>query len=281
MRVAVCVDPILTVETGVRLDRDRCSADAIDPVYAANPSDDSSVAAALDLGSAHTVGVFAFAPERADPFLRDYLAAGVAEVMRVWDPGMAHMDDLERARIVATTVSQWSADIVMCGDRIGEKGVRVLGPMVAELLGVPQVTAAVRVTVADDQITAQRRVDGFVETVRTRIPAVVTLGRGRPLPYPTLPRRIRARSVSIEERKPVEFGIDIGDLDRLPLEVVAVSTPKPRRKTLPDPRSAIDRTISMLLGGGGSDTNGTILDGYASSTADEVADRCMQVLETM
>jgi hypothetical protein len=70
-------------------------------------------------------------------------------------------------------------------------------------------------------------------------------------------------------------------LPDLPLEVVAVSTPKPQRKTLVDARPALERTVDLLLGGTGSGGGGTLLDGEASDMADRVVARCLPVLRTL
>jgi len=80
MRVAVWVNPILSADVGVRINRDRHTADPIDGAYASNPSDDAAVAEALSLDGAERIGVFAMGTQQAEPFLRDYLAAGVEEV---------------------------------------------------------------------------------------------------------------------------------------------------------------------------------------------------------
>lgn len=278
MRVAVWVNPILSADVGVRINRDRHTADPIDGAYASNPSDDAAVAEALSLDGAERISVFAMGTEQAEPFLRDYLAAGVDDATRIWDAEFEGIDDLARARIVAAAVRQWSADVVVCGDRLGETGANVLGPMVAELLSTPQVTGVVRMAAETDQLVVQRRADGFVETVRCPVPTVVAVDRGRPLPYPTLPNRLRARTTAIEELGLGSLEIDSSQPTQSQLEVLSVSTPKPQRKTPFDPRPALDRTIALLLGGGGSTARGTILDGTSPDTAREVAERCLPTL---
>jgi len=109
----------------------------------------------------------------------------------------------------------------------------------------------------------------------------VTVDRGRPLPYPTLPNRIRARTATITVWDPAEMAIDTGRPPMPPLEVVAISTPKPQRKTAVDPRPALDRTFDLLLGGGGSTGGGDVLDGDDPETADLVVARCLPVLSKL
>lgn len=275
MRVAVWINPILAADVGVRIDRERLTAAPIEGTYISNPSDDAAVAEALRLKGTERTAVFGLGTERVDPFLRDYLAAGVDDATRIWDPGLDQADDLARARIVAAAVRQWSADVVMCGDRLGETGANVLGPMVAEFLAVPQVTGVVRMVAEADRLVVQRRADGFVESVRCPVPAVVAVDRGRPLPYPTLPTRLRARTATIDELDLEALGINSGHLPPSAFEIVSVSTPKPQRKMQFDTRPATDRTIGLLLGGGGSTNRGTVLDGAAPDTARVVAERCL------
>lgn len=281
MRVAVCVEQILAPEAVVLLDRAQQTGVVTTSVYTPNPTDEWAVAEALRLDSATTVGVVAVAPERAEPLLRSYLAAGADEVIRVWDPGLELADDLQRARVVASAVQHWEADLVICGSLVGDRAIRVLGPIVAEMLGIAQVTSVVRLTTDEDGLVAQRRVDGFLETVRSPLPAVVTIRRGRPLPYPTLPNRIRARTGAVATRNLADLELSSGELPAHPLEVVAISTPKPHRKVLVDDRPAMERTFDLLLGGGGGAGGGAILDGDAVDTADRVVARCLPVLTTV
>ena len=194
---------------------------------------------------AERTGVFALGAIGVEPFLRDYVAAGIDEAMRIWDTELEADDDLKHARIAAAAIRRWSADVVVTGGRLGEVGANVLGPMIAELLGIPQVTGAVRIAAEADQLVVHRRADGFVETVRCPTPAVVAVDRGRPLPYPTLPNRLRARAIAIEEPLLGSFEVNFGQPPQSHLEVVSVSTPKPQRKALLDSRPALDRTVAQ------------------------------------
>jgi electron transfer flavoprotein alpha/beta subunit len=129
-----------------------------------------------------------------------------------------------------------------------------------------------------DRLVVQRRADGFVESVRCPVPAVVAVDRGRPLPYPTLPTRLRARTATIEELDLAALGMNSEQLPPSAFEIVSVSTPKPQRKAQFDSRPALDRTIALLLGGSGSTARGTVLDGTSPDTARDVAERCLQAL---
>jgi electron transfer flavoprotein beta subunit len=261
----------------VHLDHAGLTGAIAEPAFAANPTDDWAVGEALRLGG-DAVAVFVVAPEHADPILRSYVAAGADEGIRLWAPELDGTDDLARATVVTAATRHWSADVILCGSRIGETGTRVLGPMVAELLDVPQVTSAVQIELDGVDLLTQRRVDGFVETVQCPVPAVVTVDRGRPLPYPTLPNRIRARTTSIEVWGLDHLGLAAEAIPRSPLEVIAVATPKPRRKAIVDLRPAMERTFDLLLGGGGGSGGGAILDGALPDTADKVVARCLAVL---
>lgn len=277
MRVAVCINQILSPESVVHPDRAVAVATVSRGVHTSNPTDDWAVAEALRLG-ADTVTVFAVGPERVEPLLRDYLAAGADEAVRVWDPTREEVATPERARLAAGVMERTAADLLICGSRLGTRHAQVVGPMVAEFLDVSQVTSTLRITADGDDLLAQRRADEFIETVRCPLPAVATVDRGRPLPYPTLPSRIRARTATIAVWDPTEIAIDTGRPPMPPLEVVAISTPKPHRKTAVDPRPALDRTFDLLLGGGGSTGGGDVLDGADPDTADLVVTRCLPVL---
>ena len=285
MRVAVCIDQTLAPDAVVTLDRARRSVSVAAPTYTSNPTDDWAVAESIRLDGASHTGVFIVAAGQADPLLRSYLAAGSDEAIRVWDPALEEADDFTKARVLAAAAQRWSADVVMCGGRIGENEARLVGPVVAELLGLPQVTAVVRLKADGAALVAQRRVEAFVETVWCPLPAVVAIDRGRSLPYPTLPNRLRARTASIDVWDLPVLGMSAGSLPSLPIEVTAVSTPKPRRKTPVDSRPALDRTIDLLLGrlqgGAGSGGGDALLNGDDPRTAERVVARCLPILRTV
>lgn len=278
MRIAVCVDQVVTSESPIHLERASRSISPIGLAYASNPTDDGAVGEALHLDGDHRIGVFAIGSESVEQILRGYLAAGVDEAVRLWDSNMQDADDMVQAQVFAAALRRWSADLVLCGGLHGERDLRVMGPFLAELLGLPQVTGVVRATLDGARLVMQRRADGFVETVECPVAAVVSIDRGRGVPYPTFPNRIRASAATIEVWGTDTLGLGGELLRRLPMEIVSVTTAKPRRKVPLDSRAAWARTLGLLLGGVPSGGGGAILDGDAPDTADRVVELCLRVL---
>ncbi|MDP1957630.1 MAG: electron transfer flavoprotein subunit beta/FixA family protein, partial [Rhodocyclaceae bacterium] len=84
------------------------------------------------------------------------------------------------------------------------------GQMLAALLGWPQATFASKVVIADGQATVTREIDGGLETLAIKLPAVVTTDLRLNEPrYATLPNIMKAKKKPMDVLKPVELGVDI------------------------------------------------------------------------
>ncbi len=113
-------------------------------------------------------------PPQARSALEYCLALGADRGLQLTDPAFAGADTLATARALALALAREGYDLVLCGRHSTDAETGQVGPEVAELLGIPQITAATSLTVEDRSITAEREIDSGTQTVRCPLPALVS-----------------------------------------------------------------------------------------------------------
>jgi electron transfer flavoprotein beta subunit len=123
-------------------------------------------------------------------------------------------------------VEKESIDLVMMGKQAIDDDMNATGQMLAALLGWPQGTFASKVEIADGVATVTREVDGGLETISLKLPAVVTADLRLNEPrYASLPNIMKARKKTIDTIKPADLGVDPAPR----LTTVKVSEPPSRK----------------------------------------------------
>jgi electron transfer flavoprotein beta subunit len=213
--------------------------------------DGSRAAVALALGlrdRGGRVDVLAAAPAAADPDLRGLLAAGVDGVARVWSDSLVGAGADAAARALAGPLEDAGADLVLTSDRGLDGGRGVLGPMLAELLGLPQATAVeqLAITASGGEVTVRRRLDrGAREQLVLCLPAVVCVEpRIAALADAPLPALLASSSAPVPVLAPAGVPPGCRLVRRLP------PRPRPRRLPAPDPALPVEARLAAVLGGG-------------------------------
>ena len=154
------------------------------------------------------------------------------------------------ARALAGPLAAVSADLVLTGGRTLDGGAGTLGPMLAELLGLPEATAVehLAVTAGGGEVTVRRRLErGARELLALALPAVVCVEPGiaalEDAPLPALLATRRA-PVPVLEAAPGGVAGDCRRVRRLP------PRPRPRRLAAPDPSLPVEARLAAVLGGG-------------------------------
>ena len=112
-------------------------------------------------------------------------------------------DSFAVARALADYLKEISADVIFFGKQSVDSDDAAVGTMVAEMLGLPSVSAAVKLEIANGIVTAEREIEGGKEKVQTTLPAVFTAQKGLNEPrYPSLKGIMAAKSKPIEEKIP-------------------------------------------------------------------------------
>ncbi|MBB1247208.1 electron transfer flavoprotein subunit beta/FixA family protein, partial [Streptomyces durbertensis] len=153
------------------------------------------------------VTVVTVGPEDARDALRKALSMGADKAVHVEDDDLHGTDVMGTSLVLARAIEKTGFDLVVCGMASTDGGMGVLPALLAERLGVPQVTLLSEVSVADGTVAGRRDGDAATERLEASLPAVVSVtdqsGEAR---YPSF------KGIMAAKKKPVE-SLDLDDLD--------------------------------------------------------------------
>jgi electron transfer flavoprotein beta subunit len=243
MKVAVCIKRVADSETRVKIAGDGQSLDEAGVKFILNPYDEYAVEEALQRkqkAGAGEVLVIACGPSVTQETIRTALAMGADRgVLLEATPTPA--DGLAVARALAAELKDGGRDLILFGKMAIDDYNQQVGPMVAELLGLPCVTCVAHLEMADGKGTAEREVEGGVEVVEFPLPAVLTVDKGLNEPrYPALKGIMAAKKKPLEV-KPVQ-------LERGGLAVLAMTPPPERQegRIVGEGAAAVPELIKLL-----------------------------------
>lgn len=162
----------------------------------------------------------------------EVLAGGADEAVLVLDPGCEEADALGVATVLAAALratGPW--DLVLCGDAAADRYERQVGPRTAEILDLPCVTRAVRMAQAGDRLEADRSLEDRIETVRVRLPALVTVTQetNEPRLLPLL-QIMAAGSRPTRQLRVSDVGLPQGSLSSSATRRLGIEAPQSRRR---------------------------------------------------
>ncbi len=241
LKIMVAVKRVLDPQIKARLNADRSQVELENVKMSMNPFDEVAVEEAVrmrDGGLAEEVIAVSLGPARSDEILRSALAVGIDRALRVDCPHSPEPQVV--AGSLRVLVEREGCGLVILGKQAIDDDCNQTGQMLAAFLGWAQGTFASRIEIDGDRALVTREVDGGLETVRLKMPAVITVDLRLNEPrYASLPNIMKAR------KKPLEV-LQLGDLgiDGSPrLEQQGLEEPPPRRAgvILPDVASLVDR----------------------------------------
>jgi electron transfer flavoprotein beta subunit len=224
LKIAVCLKRVPDTVAKITIAADRKSIDETGLKFVPNPYDEFALEEALALkdkaGGGETV-VYALGTDASQETLRTALAMGIDRAVLLQSSGS--IDGLEVAKALAAELKGGGYDLVLFGKLAVDDYNQQVGVMTAELLGLPCVTSVAHLTIADGAAEAEREIEGGVEVVACKLPAVLTCDKG--LNNPRLPslKGIMAAKKKPLEVKPVTLGA--GTLEVLALELPAERQP--------------------------------------------------------
>jgi electron transfer flavoprotein beta subunit len=157
------------------------------------------------------VTLISVGPERAKEALRTGLAMGADEAILISDPAVEGIDHLGLARVLAEVIRTLPHDVVICGKISTDDNAGIVGPALAEYLGLPQATAIAQLEVdaAGTNAVVHREVEGGVEVLQVLFPAVLTVERSLNEPrYPSLPGIMKAKRKEIKTLNLAAVGLN-------------------------------------------------------------------------
>jgi electron transfer flavoprotein beta subunit len=219
----VCVKQVPDTETRVKVAADGRSLDPAGVTWVLNPYDEYAVEQALRVrdqqGGGEVVAV-SVGGSGVPTALRNVLALGADRAIHL-KTDLPAPDPLALARALAAAIRDLGAGLVWFGKQAVDDDQGQVGPMVAELLGLPCATVAATFVLEGEKVTVEREIEGGREVVELALPAVVTAEKGLNEPrYASLKGIMAAKKKTIEERP--------AGLGEPSLEVVALELPPPR-----------------------------------------------------
>ena len=208
MKIAVCIKRVPDTETRVRIAADGASVDESGVKFIVGPYDEFAVEEALqrrDKAGGGEVVAIALGPDAAQETIRGALAMG-ADRGVLLKADRIPADALAVAKALAAELKDGGYDLVLFGKMAVDDHHHAVGPMTAELLGLPCVTAVSKLELEGGNGVAEREIEGGVEVVEFALPAVLTAEKGLNTPrYPALKGIMAAKKKPIEV-KPAALG---------------------------------------------------------------------------
>ncbi len=208
MKIAVCIKRVPVMEVKFAIGKDGASVDETGLKYDVNDFDLWAVEAALQLKEKRGQGevvVLAVGADVVQEQIRKALSMGADRAVQLKADALPH-DGLAVATALAAELQAGGYDLILFGKKAIDSQNGVVGPMVAELLGLPCVTSITKLDLADGRGTARRELEGAAEIVDFPLPAVLTIDEG--IARPRLPslKGIMAAKKKPLETKPAQLG---------------------------------------------------------------------------
>ncbi len=177
-----------------------------------SPFDENAVEAALRIKDADggKITVISLGAHLLREVVKKPLSMGADELILLEDEAFADGDSWSTASALALAVQKvGDYDLILCGRQASDWDAGQVGPGIAEILGVPCVTVAKKVTAADGRATVERVTDDGIEICEVSLPALVTVSNelGEPR-YPTIKGIMAAKKVEPVVWKPADIGLD-------------------------------------------------------------------------
>jgi len=210
MKLLVPVKRVVDYNVKVRVKADGTDVETANVKMSMNPFDEIAVEEAVRLkekGVATEIIAVSAGPAVAQEQIRTALAMGADRGILVEHDGV--LEPLAVAKILKAIIAKEAPDLVILGKQAIDDDMNATGQMLAALMGWPQGTFASKVEVADGALNITREVDGGLEKLALKLPAIITTDLRLNEPrYASLPNIMKARKKPIETVKPADLGVD-------------------------------------------------------------------------
>ena len=231
MKVLVPVKRVIDYNVKVRVKADGSGVDLANVKMSMNPFDEIAVEEAIRLreqGKCDEVIAVSVGVKQAQETLRTALAMGADRAILVVASDDVHQDiePLAVAKVLKAIVDQEQPGLVLCGKQAIDNDMNATGQMLAALLGWSQATFASEVAVEGDHAVVTREVDGGLQTLKVKMPTVVTVDLRLNEPrYASLPNIMKAKKKPLDEKTPADYGVDVSPR----LSIVKTTEPETRK----------------------------------------------------
>jgi electron transfer flavoprotein beta subunit len=213
MKIVVPVKRVVDFNVKIRVKPDGSGIDLANVKMSMNPFDEIAIEEAVRMkekGGATEIVAVSIGAAKCQETLRTALAIGADRAILIETADGATVEPLAVAKLLKAVVNAEKPDMVILGKQAIDDDCNQTGQMLASLLGWPQGTFASKIAVDAGVISVTREVDGGLETLKLKLPAVVTTDLRLNEPrYPSLPNIMKAKKKPLEVKKPDDYGVDI------------------------------------------------------------------------
>ena len=242
MKLLVPVKRVIDYNVKPRVKPDGTGVDLANVKMSMNPFDEIAVEEAIRLKEkkvATEIVAVSIGPAKAQETLRTALAMGADRAILVTTD--QEVEPLAVAKILQKIVAEEAPGLVILGKQAIDDDANQTGQMLAALLGWAQGTFASKVEVEGEAVNVTREVDGGLETVRLKLPAIVTTDLRLNEPrYASLPNIMKAKSKPLAQKTPADYGVDIA------ARLTTVNVREPSKREAGVKVASVDELIDNL-----------------------------------
>jgi electron transfer flavoprotein beta subunit len=215
MKILVPVKRVIDYNVKVRVKADGSGVDLANVKMSMNPFDEIAVEEAIRLkekGLAEEVIVVSIGVRQSQETLRTALAMGADRAILIEATADVQQDiePLAVAKLLAAVVKEEAPGLVICGKQAIDNDMNATGQMLSALLGWSQATFASELTVEGNHAVVTREVDGGLQTIRVKMPTIVTVDLRLNEPrYASLPNIMKAKKKQLDEKTAADYGVDV------------------------------------------------------------------------
>ncbi len=246
MKVLVPVKRVIDYNVKVRVKADGSGVDLANVKMSMNPFDEIAVEAAIRLkeaGKADEIIAVSIGVKQSQETLRTALAMGADRAILVVATDDVHTDiePLAVAKILKAVIDEEKPGLVLAGKQAIDNDMNATGQMLSALLGWSQATFASELSIDGDTATVTREVDGGLQTITVKMPAIVTVDLRLNEPrYASLPNIMKAKKKQLDEKTAADYGVDVTPR----LQVVKTTEPETRKAGVKV--ASVDELIAKL-----------------------------------
>lgn len=209
MNIVACVKQVPDTEAQIKVKGDGSGIDEGGIKWVMNPYDEFGVEESLKLKekAGGDVTIVSVGPARAMETIRTALAMGADKGIHIDDPSLYEADAYATAEALAAAIKGIPYDIIFCGQRAIDDDSGQVGSILAEILGIPQVTMVTKLEVAG-AVKATTPIEGAQLVIESTLPCVITATKGLNEPrYASLPGIMKAKKKPVDVKNAAALGI--------------------------------------------------------------------------
>ncbi|MEL7107357.1 MAG: electron transfer flavoprotein subunit beta/FixA family protein [Pseudomonadota bacterium] len=246
MKVLVPVKRVIDYNVKVRVKADGSGVDLANVKMSMNPFDEIAVEEAIRLketGTAEEVIAVSIGVKQSQETLRTALAMGADRAILIVAADDVHTDiePLAVAKLLKAVIDEEGPGLVICGKQAIDNDMNATGQMLAALTGWSQATFASKLEISGDHADVTREVDGGLQTIKVKMPAIVSVDLRLNEPrYASLPNIMKAKKKPLDEKTPADLGVDVAP------RLTITKTVEPEARKAGEIVGSVDELVAKL-----------------------------------